>query len=200
MQTTRRYAALLTVTSVSLVLARARHSWAAELREHAIGDPNAPVTIIEYASLSCHHCAEFHAETLPALKARYIDTGKVRLVLRDFPLEQNALTAAMIAHCSGPERYPLFVDVFFKRQDGWSHAKDPRTALTQLAMVGGMGKETVEACLSDTALEEAILQRRLQGQSMYGVRSTPTFVINGRVFSGNKSIDEFAAIIDPLLG
>ena len=98
--------------------------------ELVLGNPNAPVTVIEYASLSCHHCAEFHAGTLPKLKERYIDTGKVKLVFRDFPLEQNALRAAMIARCAGPERRERFVDVFFKQQDGWSHAKDP-TAATQ---------------------------------------------------------------------
>jgi protein-disulfide isomerase len=158
------------------------------------------VTIIEYASLSCDHCGAFHRETLPALKERYIDTGKVKLAFRDFPLELGALRAAMIARCAGPERRYRFVDAFFSHQEGWSHAKDPLAALKQLAKLGGLGEAEIDACLADKSLEEAVLQSRLTGQSMFDVRSTPTFVIDGKTHTGNMSVEEFAAIIDPLLG
>jgi protein-disulfide isomerase len=200
MRTTRRKAAFLGVAVACVGLVRPHVSGAAELDELVLGDPNAPVTMIEYASLSCDHCGAFHRETLPKLKERYIDTGKVKLVFRDFPLEQNALRAAMIARCAGPGRRERFVDVFFKQQEGWSHSRDPLAAIKQLAKLGGMSTEQIEECLSDKALEEAILSARLEGQPSFGVRSTPTFVIGGKVYPGNKSIEEFAAILDPLLG
>src|SRR6478735_6633041 len=113
---------------------------AADLGESAIGDATAPVTIIEYSSLTCPHCAAFHTQTLPELTKRYIDTGKVRLVLRDFPLDETALKASVIAHCAGPERVPEFVEVFFTRQQSWARAADPVQALTQLARLGGLGE------------------------------------------------------------
>jgi protein-disulfide isomerase len=200
MPATRREVAFLGLTAACAGLVRPRVVLAAELGELVLGDPNAPVTVVEYASLSCDHCGAFHRETLPALKERYIDTGKVKLVFRDFPLEQNALRAAMIARCAGPERRAAFVDVFFKQQDGWSHSRNPLAAIKQLAKLGGMGEQQIEACLADKALEDAILAARLEGQQRYGVKSTPTFIINGRVYSGNQSIDDFAAILDPLLG
>ena len=198
--TTRRGAAFLGLAGLAIALTRPRLAEAADLGELVLGDPNAPVTMIEYASLSCDHCGAFHRETLPALKARYIDTGKVKLVFRDFPLERNALRAAMIARCAGPERRHRFVDVFFTQQERWSHAKDPLSAIKQLARLGGLDEPAVEACLSDKALEDAILGARLEAEQKHRVRSTPTFVINDKVYAGNRSVDEFAAIIDPLLG
>jgi protein-disulfide isomerase len=173
---------------------------AAELGEPSIGDPAAPVTIIEYSSMTCPHCAAFHANTLPELKKRYIDTGKARLMLRDFPLDQNALRASMIAHCAGTDRYPQFVEVFFAQQASWARASDPVQALKQLAQLGGLSADKVDACLADKALEEAILQARLDGQEKYDIKSTPSFIIDGKTIAGGQSVEEFAAIIDPLIG
>lgn len=171
----------------------------AEVVEGSVGDPAAPVTIIEYSSLTCPHCAAFHEETLPGLKERYIDTGKVRLILRDFPLDESALRAAVIAHCAGPERYPTFIDVFFAQQETWARAADPVQALKQLAKLGGLGEAEIDACLADASMEEAVLQMRLQGQQQFQIRSTPTFIIDGKPLTGNRTVDEFAAVIDPLL-
>ena len=172
---------------------------AATFGEGYLGDPNAPVTMIEYSSLTCPHCAEFHKDTLPALKERYIDTGKVRLVLRDFPLDESALKAAVIAHCAGPERYPSFVDVFFRQQQSWARANDPVQALKQLARLGGLSEARADACLADQALEKAVLQARLEGQQSFNIRSTPTFIIDGKAYPGSRSVEDFAAIIEPLL-
>jgi protein-disulfide isomerase len=172
---------------------------AAEVAEGAIGSATAPVTVIEYSSLTCPHCAAFHEETLPGLKARFIDTGKVRLVTRDFPLDQPALQAAVLAHCAGPARYPTFVDVFFTQQENWARAPDPVAALKQLAQLGGLPATEADACLADKAMEEAVLQMRLAGQQQFDIRSTPTFIIQGKAYPGNRSVDEFAAIIEPLL-
>jgi len=190
----------LRLAVVLLVLAAApRLALAVDLGEPAIGDANAPVTIIEYSSLTCPHCAAFHANTLPELKKRYIDTGKVRLVLRDFPLDQMALKAAVIAHCAGPQRQPQFVEVFFAQQASWARASDPEKALRQLAQLGGLGADQIDACLADKALEEAVLQARLEGQEKFKIESTPSFIIDGKTYAGDQSADKFAELIDPLL-
>jgi protein-disulfide isomerase len=172
---------------------------AAEPSEQALGDTNAPVTMIEYASLTCPHCAHFHNEVLPDLKERYIETGKVRLVYRDFPLDERALMAATLAHCAGPERYFGFLDVLFQTQNGWARADDPVAALKKLGKLGGMSDEQMDQCLADQQLADGILQTRLDGQNQHDVRSTPTLVINDEVYAGSRSIEELSAVIDPLL-
>lgn len=196
-----RRPALLAGLAAGLPLAGARRAraQASDARDIALGDPAAPVTMIEYFSLTCPHCAAFHADTLPGLKQRYLDTGKVRLVLRDFPLDQNAAKAAVVARCAGPERYPAFVAVFLERQQGWARAADPVPALKQLARLGGLGEGQIDACLADPKIEEAVLQSRLDGQKRFDVRSTPTFVVGGKAYPGTRSVEGFAELIEPLL-
>jgi protein-disulfide isomerase len=169
------------------------------VHEHVVGDPAAPVTMIEYSSLTCPHCADFHKEILPELKERYIDTGKVKLVLRDFPLDQVALRAAVIAHCAGDERYYTFINALFANQLRWAQASDPAAALDQLVLAGGLSRERLQACFADRTMENAVLQSRLTAQNEFNVQSTPTFIINGKAYPGTRSVDDFAAIIDPLL-
>jgi protein-disulfide isomerase len=164
-----------------------------------LGDKSAPVTIIEYASLDCPHCAAFQTETLPELKKRYIDPGKVKLEFHDFPLHEIAVRAAQIVHCAGPDRAEKFADVIFRQQRSWETAKDPLAGLKQLAKLGGLTDDQINACLADKGLEDAILQSRLEGEQKYQVDSTPTFVIDGKKYAGERSIDELAQIIDPLL-
>lgn len=171
----------------------------ADLGEPGLGDPAAPVTMVEYSSLTCPHCAVFHTDTLPGLKQRFIDAGKLRLVIRDFPLDDIALKGAVIAHCGGPQRYPRFIDVFFAQQRSWARAADPLGALRQLAKLGGLSEDEIDACLADPALEEAVLRSRLEAQQKFDIRSTPSFVIDGQVYPGNRSVEEFAAIIEPKL-
>lgn len=175
-------------------------AWAAgEVREHVLGDPEAPVTIIEYSSLTCPHCAAFHADTLPAIKERYIDTGMAKIVYRDFPLDQNALNAAVIAHCAGPDRYFVFLEALFGSQQRWARSADPRESLIQLAGLGGLPREQAEACLADEAMQDAVLQTRLDGQAEHQISSTPSFVVNGQLVSGNRTVDEFATVIEAAL-
>jgi protein-disulfide isomerase len=188
---------LWVLISLPLVLGE---SSAAEVGERSIGDPDAPVTMIEYSSLSCPHCAQFHKDVLPGLKERYIDTGKVRMVFRDFPLNESAVDAAVIAHCAGPDRYVGFLDVLFQTQESWSTAEDPRAALKQLGKLGGLSDEQMNSCLADETMVNGILQSRLDGQNEHKVQSTPTFVIDGETYPGSRDVDAFAEIIDPLLG
>jgi protein-disulfide isomerase len=173
---------------------------AAEPQEQILGDPQAPVTIIEYASLTCPHCAQFHTEVLPQLKERYIEPGKVRMIYRDFPLDERALTAAALAHCAGPDRYFSFLDVLFQTQASWARADDYVAALKRLGKLGGLSEEKIDACLADQELTDGILRTRLEGQNEHDIGSTPTFIIDGQTYAGARDIEEFAALIDPLVG
>ena len=174
-------------------------SVAAEPQEQILGKPDAPVTIIEYASLTCSHCAQFHNEVLPKLKERYIAPGKVRLIYRDFPLDQTALAAATLAHCAGPERYFSMLEVLFETQSNWARAEDPIAALKQLGKLGGLTDQAMDACLADETLTNGILQGRLAGENEYKIGSTPTFIIDGKAYPGSRDVEEFAKLIEPLL-
>ena len=185
------------VISLPLVLGE---SSAAEVSERSIGDADAPVTIIEYSSLTCPHCASFHNDILPDLKERYIETGKVRMIFRDFPLNEPAVDAAVLAHCAGPDRYVGFLDVLFQTQESWASTGNPRDALKQLGKLGGLADSEMDACFADETMVDGVLQSRLVGQNEHKVQSTPTFVINGETYAGSRDIEAFAEIIDPLLG
>ena len=167
-----------------------------------IGADNAPVTIVEYASLTCPHCARFHTETLPKLKSEYVDTGKVKYVFRDFPLDGLALRAAAIAHCAGPERYFTFLDVFFQQQANWTRGNDPEqmlASLKRLARTGGMSEAQIDDCLKNHKIQDSILASRMTGEKQFGVKSTPTLLINGQAYPGALPFDELDKILKPLL-
>jgi len=166
----------------------------------ALGAADAPVTVIEYASMTCPHCARFHAETFPDLKSRYIDTGKVRFIYREFPLDEPALRASMLARCAGEKRFFGFIDVLFRQQDKWRGARDPIGALAKLGRVGGIGKQQFETCMNDQALGDSILATRLDGSQKFEIKSTPSFIIDGKTHAGALSIEQLARIIDPLVG
>jgi protein-disulfide isomerase len=165
------------------------------MQDRVIGNVEAPITIIEYASLTCPHCATFHAETLPQIKKEWIETGKAKLIYRDFPLDKYAASAAMIARCAPEDKYFIFLNAFFAQQNNWSRADDPVRVLTQLAGLGGMSKDDVDACLANEELQDAILQMRLDGQMEYGINSTPSFVINGKMIN-NLPYEDFKDILE----
>lgn len=167
--------------------------------EHALGPEDAKVTIIEYASLTCPHCAVFHHETFPRLRTDYIDSGKVRFVFRDFPLDGVAVRAAAVAHCAGPDRYFGFVDVLFQTQSSWAVAADPAAALVKIGRLGGLDEATVTGCLNDQDLLDSIIGSRKRGEEEFGVESTPSLVLNGELYSGTKDFDAVAKAIDALL-
>ncbi len=167
--------------------------------EFIIGKPDAPITIVEYASLTCPHCARFHTKTLPQLKAKYIDSGKVRLVYRDFPLDKYALQGSMMARCAGRERYLGFIDAMYMTQDGWARSGNPTLALARIGLNGGMSQKAFEACMQNKEIETKILAQRVAGQEKFSINSTPTLIINGQVHAGALTIEEIDSIIAPLL-
>ena len=168
-----------------------------------LGPADAKVTIIEYASLTCSHCAHFHKETYPVLKERYIDTGKVRFTLREFPLDPLSTAAFMLARCDGNEKYYPISDLLFDQQQNWAFVRKPQSpvdALEQLLRQAGFSKEKFEACLKDQKTYGAINAVKTRGLETFKVESTPTFFINGTKYSGALSIDEMEKIIKPILG
>lgn len=165
----------------------------------AIGSKQAPVTILDYSSLTCSHCAKFHIETLPQLKAKYIDTGKVRLIYRNFPLDGTAHRAAMLASCTTDDKYFQFLDLLFGRQRQWAGSSDPRAALMTFGKMAGVDEKSFEACMKNKELGDAILKERLYGEATYEISSTPTLIIQGKKHVGAASMEEISAILDPLL-
>lgn len=173
---------------------------AGPLGDVALGPAEAPVTIIEYASLTCPHCATFHKTTLPVLKERYVDTGKVRFILREFPLDPLATAGFMLARCNGNEKYYPITDLLFEQQRSWAYADKPLDALRQLMRQAGFSNEKFEECLRDQKLYEAVMDVRKRGEDAFGVSSTPTFFINGQRRAGSMTIDEIEAAIKPIIG
>lgn len=167
--------------------------------DRILGRADAPVTIVEYASFTCSHCARFHADIVPGLKKTYIDTGKARLVFRDFPLDRIAFAASVVARCSAGNRYFGFVDLLFKEQPRWVGAQNPMAALGGLAMLAGVSKKKLETCTQDEKLQKAVLQQRLTGSQKYKVDSTPTLIVNGAKYGGDLTLEQLGAVIDRIL-
>jgi protein-disulfide isomerase len=173
------------------------------LKEMALGDPNAPVKVIEYMSMTCPHCANFHEKTFDAIKTKYVDTGKVYFVLREFPFPQDtaSLAAFMLARCTTEDKFFPFVSMFLKQQRTWAAPADGdvRGAMLQLSKLGGFTQETFDACLTNAQLAGDVSKVRDRGAEEFGVQSTPTFLINGKAYSGDMSVDSMSALIDSLL-
>lgn len=165
-------------------------------QDRILGDAGAPVTIIEYSSLTCPHCASFHTGTLPKIKSDWIDTGKARLVYRHFPLDGVALRAAAVANCLEGPRHFTFLDALFKNQQRWSRAEDPIAALGNMAKLAGMDDATFQSCVENDAEMEQILAYAREGAAAFDVQSTPTFVINGRKVSGALPVEDFEKILN----
>jgi protein-disulfide isomerase len=167
--------------------------------DHVIGKPDAPVTVIEYASLGCPHCAEFDRVTLPEIKKNWIDTGKARLVYRDFPLDAPSLQAAMLARCAPKDRYFAFIDTLFQTQASWHQASDPTAALGNIAKLGGIPEAEFKKCMADTELSDKITAEAFTAQKVYHVDSTPTFFINGQKPPPGKNGAQPYAVFNELL-
>ncbi|MBN9220956.1 MAG: DsbA family protein [Mesorhizobium sp.] len=168
------------------------------LPDKQLGKDDAKVTIVEYASMTCPHCAHFAETTFPDLKTKYIDTGKARYILREFPFDPSAEAGFMLARCAKDNYFPM-VDVLFKQQANWVGVSNTKDALLQISKLAGFTQESFEACLTDQKLLDDVRSVQKRGANEFKVDSTPTFFINGKTYKGAMSIEEMSAIIDPLL-
>lgn len=170
-----------------------------ELPDIVIGKADAPVTIVEYASMTCGHCASFHNAIYPKLKEKYIDTGKAKLVFREFPLDNVAAAVSMLARCVGGEGPPAFISEMFKRQQEWAFTQgNPLPRLFEMARQAGFTQATFDTCLTDTKLLENIEASRKRATEKFGVNATPSFFVNGKRLGG-VSLADFEKAIDALL-
>jgi protein-disulfide isomerase len=168
------------------------------LGDKVIGKADAPVTIVEYASITCPHCATFHIETYPTLKKDYIDTGKVKLIFREFPTQpaKVAISGFMLARCSGDNYFP-FISALFEQQQQWRN--DPFNGFLRIAKQAGMSQQAFEKCLEDGNMAGEIENIARRAVQSFGVESTPTFFINERKFEGAIPVSELSKLIDPLV-
>lgn len=168
------------------------------LPEMSFGPADAKVTIVEYASMTCPHCRNFHMNVWPDLKAKYVDTGKVRFVMREFPFDPRAAGAFMLARCAGDDKWYATVDLLFRSQETWARSKDPSSAFKAIMGMTGMDGPKVEACLTDQALLDKINAVAERGKSL-GVEATPAFFVNGELYKDAYSLEAFSSKIDGLL-
>lgn len=168
------------------------------LGDMALGDPAAPVTIVEYASLTCSHCGNFYRATFPLLKEKYIDTGKVRFILREYPLDELALVAAIVARCTPDDEFFDVIHTLFSEQQKWALGASPGRALLEVVAPHGFTEESVRTCLADETLVRGVIEMSKGGQEL-GVTGTPAFFINGELHTGEIKPDALPAMIDPLL-
>ena len=164
-----------------------------------MGAADAPVTIVEYASMTCTHCAAFHEETWPTLKSKYIDPGKVRFVLREFPLDPLATAGFMLARCVGVGKRNALVDLMFTQQKNWAFVDKPVEALAGTVKQAGMSQADFETCLKDQKLYDQINAERDQASTKFGVNATPTFFINGKKYAGELTVADLDKALQPLL-
>ncbi len=169
------------------------------LPDVALGAREAPVTIVEYASMTCTHCADFYATTFPKLKSKYIDPGKVRFILREFPLDPLAAAAFMLARCAGDDQRNAIVDLLFAQQKNWAFTDKPLEALAALLKQTGMSQNSFEACLQNDNLRDKVYKVHDRAAEKFGVTATPTFFINGKKERGEITPDALAKLLDQLL-
>ena len=171
-----------------------------DLADIAIGSPDAKVTIVEYSSLTCPHCAAFATKVYPEFKTKYIDTGKVRFITREFPLDNLAAAAAMLARCVDKDKSFAFVDIMFGTQEQWAQGGNAKAKLFEIAKQAGFTQDSFEKCLTDQALLDKINAVRTRAGEKFQINSTPTFFVNGKRVAGNNSLADFDKVIEPLLG
>ncbi|ASP37126.1 DsbA family protein [Labrenzia sp. VG12] len=206
-QTRRQFLKTTALAAATLSLATTGSAFAQSVNEEELlkpgplgdkilGDENAPVTIVEYASMTCGHCANFHKSTWPELKKQYIETGKVRFIFREFPLDPVAAAAFMLARCAPQDKYFEIVDIMFDSQRSWAFTDNPYQSLLDFSKQIGFTQESFEECLTNQGLLDAVNAVKDRGANEFGVNSTPTFFINGEKHSGALSIENMGKIIE----
>lgn len=169
------------------------------LPDLVLGNADAPITVVEYASMTCGHCAHFHSTVFPTLKEKYVDTGKVRFIMREFPLDNLAAAASMLARCAGDGKTFPLISVLFAKQDDWAFVKgDPRPELLKFAKQAGFTQESFEKCLTDQKLLDDIAAIRSRAAETFGVNATPTFFVNGKKLNG-VDLADFEKAFEPIL-
>ncbi len=161
------------------------------------GSPSAPITIVEYASMTCTHCAAFHEKTWPALKSKYVDTGRAKFILREFPLDPLAAAAFMLARCAGAEKRDQLVDKLFAEQKTWVVEKPVEPLLAEAKTVG-LNQTEFDACLHNQDLYKQVIQSRERAEKAFGIDATPTFFVNGQKRVGELTIADFDKAIDAI--
>ena len=166
------------------------------IADRVLGSADAKITVIEYASMTCPHCAEFHSGPFQILKTEYINTGKVRFVYRDFPLDRLALAAAMMARCAPKERYYPIIDIIFRTQENWAKQPNPTDALSQIGLLSGISKKTYKACVGNKEIYEGVMKIRNDGGENFNIQSTPTLIINGKPIKGHLTAEKLRLTLD----
>jgi protein-disulfide isomerase len=169
------------------------------LPELTLGSADAPITVVEYASMTCGHCAHFHNKVFPELKQKYIDTGKVHFIMREFPLDNLAVAASMLARCAGGDKTFPLISALFAKQDEWAFVRgDPRPELLKFAKQAGFTKESFDKCLTDQKLLDDVVAVRTRASQQFGVDATPTFFVNGKRLEG-VALEDFEKAFAPIL-
>ncbi len=169
----------------------AEHDQPGPLKEMTLGNKNAPIKVIEYASMTCPHCASFHNTTYKKLKEKYIDDGKVLFAFREFPLDQVAATVSVLARCAPEDKYFDVLDAFFKTQPAWRSGNNPLPGIVEIAKQVGFTQQSIEECLQNKDIIDGINVIRKHGAEVMKVQATPTFFINGKKIEGSISIERF---------
>lgn len=169
------------------------------MKEMALGDANAPVKIVEYMSMTCPHCASFHNDTFKQIVTDYVDTGKVQFIVREFPFDPRATAAIMLARCAPEDQFFPMIDVLMQQQSNWARAEDAAGALFDISKLAGFTQESFNACLTNQQLVDDVNAVRKKAAEEFGVQSTPTFLINGKRYPGNMTVESMSALIDSLL-
>tara|TARA_X000000950_G_scaffold280930_1_gene376540 strand:+ start:123 stop:734 length:612 start_codon:yes stop_codon:yes gene_type:complete len=169
------------------------------LETKSMGNEEAPLKMLEFASLTCGHCARFHNEVMPVIKEKYIKKGLIHFTYKDFPLDKFALKASIISRCSGNENYFKFLDVFYKKQASWTRTKDPFKSLLKIAKVGGIKDEAIKVCVGNKSIEDGLLKDRLNSSKKYDIKATPTIYLNGEKYEGDLTLEALELKINSIL-
>ncbi len=162
------------------------------LSPRILGEPDAPITLHEFSSLTCPHCAKFHREKLPKLKEEFIDQGILKLVYHEYPLDSRAEVASLLARCLPEDTFFPFIETLYSQQSNWVNAEEFMPKMRRYGLLAGLSRGEIDACFSNQELYEAILDNKLEAEKVHGIRSTPSFLINDRVLSGNQDYQIFA--------